>query len=317
MSLLLEALKKAEKAKEEAQRRARGESGDAEPAAAAQAAPGGAAQLALEGEPAPDEATRHVTTRAELPDISAPLDIEREDLGPKAQPREALRLESQKAPPRRPGVQPASQAAAPQDAERATARKVFEAKFREPNPKLPFYITLASLSVFAIGVVVYFWYQLRPPYPLVNSNPVRSTAEAQVAAAPLASAPPAASSAASASSAIPGLPSSPPAPPIQPATRAPSAPPVERPLLSPAPRLAAPSINSPAGTPVRPLPEVSVTRAPVQVHPKVDAGYAAYQAGDLAKARGEYEQALADEPGNRDALLGLAAVDTRSGRYEA
>jgi tetratricopeptide (TPR) repeat protein len=317
MSLLLEALKKAEKAKEEAQRRARGESGDAEPAAAAQAAPGGAAQLALEGEPAPDEATRHVTTRAELPDISAPLDIEREDLGPKAQPREALRLESQKAPPRRPSVQPASQAAAPQDAERATARKVFEAKFREPNPKLPFYITLASLSVFAIGVVVYFWYQLRPPYPLVNSNPVRSTAEAQVAAAPLASAPPAASSAASASSAIPGLPSSPPAPPIQPATRAPSAPPVERPLLSPAPRLAAPSINSPAGTPVRPLPEVSVTRAPVQVHPKVDAGYAAYQAGDLAKARGEYEQALADEPGNRDALLGLAAVDTRSGRYEA
>jgi len=53
------------------------------------------------------------------------------------------------------------------------------------------------------------------------------------------------------------------------------------------------------------------------VHPKVESGYAAYLAGDLAKARTEYEQALAEEPGNRDALLGLAAVDTRSGRYEA
>jgi tetratricopeptide (TPR) repeat protein len=321
MSLLLEALKKAEKAKEEAQRRARGESGEPEPAAAAQPAPGSAG-LALEGEPAPDEAAKHVMTRAELPDISAPLDIDREDLGPKAQPRarEELRLESQKAPPRRPGARPASQAAAPvqaaeREAERNAARKVFEAKFREPNPKLPFYISLASLGVFAIGVVVYFWYQLRPPYPLVNTNPVRPTAEAQVAAAPQA---PAASNAAAASSAIPGLPGSPPAPPVQPSARAPSAPPIERPLLSPAPRLAAPSVNTPAaGTPARPLPEVSVSRAPLQVHPRVESGYAAYQAGDLAKARGEYEQVLAEEPSNRDALLGMAAVDTRSGRYEA
>ena len=325
MSLLLEALKKAEKAKEEAQRRARGESGDPEPAAAAQPAPGSAAGLALEGEPAPGEAAKSVLTRAELPDISAPLDIEREDLGPKAQPRprEELRLESQKAPPRRSGAQPASQAAAPgqaaeREAERNAARKVFEAKFREPNPKLPFYITLASLGVFAIGVVVYFWYQLRPPYPLVNTNPVRPAAEAQVAAAPQAPTPFASSAGAAASSAIPGLPGSPPAPPVQPSARAPSAPAIERPLLSPAPRLAAPSVNAPAAaTPARPLPEVSVSRAPLQVHPRVESGYAAYQAGDLAKARGEYEQVLAEEPSNRDALLGMAAVDTRSGRYEA
>jgi tetratricopeptide (TPR) repeat protein len=328
MSLLLEALKKAEKAKEEAQRRARGESGDAAgpaapvtPAALDTQPPAASSRpamaLALEGEAAPEEETaKRVLTRSELPDISAPLEIASDEVSAKAPPRR---------PGPQPGAQPASQAAAaPQAAERATARKVFEVKFKEPNPRLPFYITLGALGVCAVGIVVYFWYQLRPPYPLVNTNPVRPAAEAQVAAAPPAPAPPAASSSsAAASSAIPGLPGNPPASlpssPVQsPAARPPSAPPAERPLLSPAPRLAAPSVNAAASAPApRPGPEVSVSRAAAQVHPKVEAGYAAYQTGDLAKARSEYEHALADEPANRDALLGLAAVDTRSGRYEA
>jgi tetratricopeptide (TPR) repeat protein len=60
-----------------------------------------------------------------------------------------------------------------------------------------------------------------------------------------------------------------------------------------------------------------VTRYVPEVNPRVEAGYAAYTTGDLAKARSEYEQALRDEPANRDALLGLAALDVRSGRYEA
>jgi tetratricopeptide (TPR) repeat protein len=342
MSLLLEALKKAEKAKDEAQRRARAESGEpGEPPPASQQPPQPASQqsageLALEGQAAPEDAAKHVMTRAELPDISGPLEIESDDLGAQAPPRtrEELRLETPKEAPRRaatffqagvqPGRQPPSQPAAPaaeRDAQRNSARKVFEAKFKEPNPKLPFYITLGALGVFAIGVVVYFWYQLRPPYPLVTANPVRTVSEAPVAAAPSPS--PAASGPASASSAIPGLPGSPPAsqpasPAQSPAARAPSAPSVERPLLSPAPRLAAPSVNAPpASAPARTGPEVSISRAAPQIHPKVEAGYAAYQASDLAKARSEYEQALAEEPGNRDALLGLAAVETRSGRYEA
>jgi len=342
MSLLLEALKKAEKAKEEAQRRARAESGQpadslppSQPAsrpAAMDARP--APELSLEGPAAPGEDVKRVMTRAELPDISTSLEIESDDLGAKApSPREELRLETSREPLRRgaatffqagvqPGRQPPTQPA-PQAAERATARKVFEAKFKEPNPKLPFYITMGALAAFAVGVLVYFWYQLRPPYPLVNTNPQRSSAEAR-AAVPQAPVPSVASSPpASASSTIPGLPGSPPASqpasPVQPpAGRAPSAPPVERPLLSPAPRLAAPSVNAPpASAPVRSGPEVSVNRAVPQVHPKVEAGYAAYQVADFAKARTEYEQVLAEEPGNRDALLGLAAVETRGGNYEA
>jgi tetratricopeptide (TPR) repeat protein len=322
MSLLLEALKKAEKAKEEAQRRARGESEDALPSAAPGPEPRAAvaprpAPLALEGEgaPAPQENAKRVLTRAELPDISAPLQIASDDIAAKApRPREELHLETPKEAPRR----AAGAQSAPQTADRATARKVFEAKFSEPNPKLPFYITLGVLGVFAIGIVIYFWYQLRPPYPLVNASPLRPSGEVQVAAqpAPLAPAP-----APAPSSAIPGLPAATaPAPAAPAAPKAPAA--LERPLLSPAPRLAAPSVNAPrpstAPAPAAlPGPEVTINRAAAQVHPKVESGYAAYQSGDLAKARADYEQALADDPGNRDALLGLAAVETRSGRYEA
>ena len=55
------------------------------------------------------------------------------------------------------------------------------------------------------------------------------------------------------------------------------------------------------------------TRKPAPaVDPNVDAGYQAYQAGDLATARTGYERALSTDPTNRDALLGLAAVETRA-----
>jgi cytochrome c-type biogenesis protein CcmH/NrfG len=36
----------------------------------------------------------------------------------------------------------------------------------------------------------------------------------------------------------------------------------------------------------------------------------------FATARTDYQQALRDDPGNRDALLGLAAIDVRTGRHE-
>src|SRR5437868_2720043 len=56
---------------------------------------------------------------------------------------------------------------------RASAKRVFEAKFREPNPRLPFYVTLGVLGVFALGTLLYFWMQLRPPAALVSLNPAR------------------------------------------------------------------------------------------------------------------------------------------------
>jgi tetratricopeptide (TPR) repeat protein len=128
--------------------------------------------------------------------------------------------------------------------------------------------------------------------------------------------------------AIPGLPQQASgaivAAPAQPASSAPT------PAAPPQERAAAPAIAStPRAKPALAQPEirreerersteVTVTRAPAaQISPRVSAGYAAYAAGDLNAAREEYQQALRDEPTNRDALLGLAAVELRSGRPEA
>src|SRR6185503_17469709 len=121
--------------------------------------------------------------------------------------------------------------------------------------------------------------------------------------------------------AIPGLPSSPgasptpavPRTPVQPAPATASS--AQREPVKPIASL--PALRSPA-TQVAPSPEVVTARAaPAQIHPKVDSAYAAYQAGDLEAARTDYQQALRDDPGNRDALLGLAAVDVRAGRFES
>lgn len=316
MSLLLEALKKAEKAKEEAQKRARAEGGDE----------------AATANPEPER--KPVVTRDKLPDIaSTPLEIVSDDLSPPPAPKPAPRSEpavevvdpapAPKAAPRPSAPKPAAKAAPADDpaASRASAKKVFEAKFREPNPRMPFYITMGVLGVFALGTVGYFWYQLRPPPALVNLNPQRQAENAAVADAASTPAAPTPATPAAASAAIPGLPSSnaKPAAPSVPAS-APAAPavrpaPIEAPVETPRPRQRVAEVQPAAVAPREPSP--SIARNPPQVNPKVDSGYSAYMAGDLATARAEYEQALRDEPSNRDALLGLAAIDLRTARYES
>jgi tetratricopeptide (TPR) repeat protein len=304
MSLLLEALKKAERAKEEAQRRARGEASPAESAAPAEGAP------------------RAFVTRDKLPDISPSLEIVSDDLAPPPEARAPLELAAESAPAKdgaRAGAA-STKAADAEAAGRASARKVFEAKFRESDPRMPFYITVGALGVFALGTVVYFWLQLRPAQPLVNLNP-QSPAQTSVAAA-AAVVPTQASGAPSvaAPAAMPGL------PPIaakSPSPNALAAAPA-RSSFEPAsetPRLRASQPNTRREEPrlasSPSVPVASIARAPAQVHPKVAAGYAAFIAGELANARGEYEQALREEPNNRDALLGLGAVEIRAGRYES
>ena len=319
MSLLLDALKKAEKAKEEAQRRAKDADAPASP---------------FDPEATVLDDGKHVTRRDELPDISAPLEILSEDLRSGAQAKAApleLALADEpspapepKTPPRRENRRPQAEAS---NAERVTAQRVFEAKVREPNPRMPFYITVGVLGAFALGTVAYFWAQLRPPPSLVNANPARPTDEKPVdtAAAPAAVPVPGLGQAPQGTAAIAGLPA---APAVQArATAATTAPAVPAssaaPLASAAPAPAAPAataIRKPRGKPAtaansdeKPL---TINRGGPQIHPQVSAGYAAYQSGDLTKARNAYLQALRDEPANRDALLGLAAVEMRAQRYD-
>lgn len=344
MSLLLEALKKAEKAKEDAQRRARDGSAGAEPEASVFDTE---ATVVADG--------RHITRRDELPDISAPLEILSDDLRPASQSASSAPLQlmvtDEPAPAaapspergtaqRRPAARAGSGAQATEAAnsERVAAQKVFEAKFREPNPRLPFFIAMGALGAFAAGTGIYFYIQLRPPPPLVNTSPVRSQAEKPVDVgaekrAPTASA---ATPAGAGPGAIPGLPGAPaPAPAAAPVAAPPAA------AAAPVAAAATPAATAPAAAPriaatasarkpegsgasvPRSSPiakdedrSVTVTRSGSQIHPQVSAGYAAYQAGDLAKARTDYQQVLREEPANRDALLGLAAVEMRSQRYD-
>jgi tetratricopeptide (TPR) repeat protein len=172
----------------------------------------------------------------------------------------------------------------------------------------------------------------------VNANPPRTTeqqpVESAASKAPAAAAP---ESPAAAAGAIPGLPGATPAPaaasPAAPAATpqaapspaAPAAAAVAKPAAAPAASVvsAAPAPAAAAAPRERSLPAprseerpVNVSRGVAQVHPQVTAGYAAYQAGDLERARADYQQVLREEPANRDALLGLAAVEMRAQRYD-
>ena len=150
MSLLLEALKKAELAKHGAGPGA--EHGAAHP----------------ESPPAPDSG-RPVMTRERLPDITQPLEILTDDL-PSA---------GQKAtPPREPaGVARTSETSAPISSvpesayapngaavagQRAQAQQLFEVKGMNYNPQRPFYVTLGALALAAMGYGGYLWWQLQP-----------------------------------------------------------------------------------------------------------------------------------------------------------
>ncbi len=317
MSLLLEALKKAEKAKEDAQRRALG------------AGPEAAAAPSPEPELRPHEPEPVVRTRDDLLEVRRPVEAAGPEAPPPAPAELSLEEEKPQPAPERPAASAAPRPQARSDVQtqagqRAAARNVFEAKFREPNPRLPFFITLGALGVFAIGTVVYFWMQLRPPAPLVILDPKPGGAAAQVAAVPSAAPSPAAPAPAPAAppTGIPGLPSASPAPaaPASPPRAAkPANQPIERAPETPRlqPQFRAPAPAARAAAPAASETGVIARRVAPQVHPKVGSAYAAYQAGDLATARADYRDALRDEPANRDALLGLAALDVRSGRLEA
>src|SRR5438094_112616 len=62
------------------------------------------------------------------------------------------------------------------------------------------------------------------------------------------------------------------------------------------------------------LAPIAINAPTLSIDPLVEQAYQAFQRNDLAAARDGYERALAREPTNRDALLGLAAIDVRSGQ---
>jgi tetratricopeptide (TPR) repeat protein len=73
----------------------------------------------------------------------------------------------------------------------------------------------------------------------------------------------------------------------------------------------------PPQSPARRESNIMITPARVQSDPMLDGAFEAFNAGNLAKARDNYQQVLRYSPNSRDALLGLAAVETQSRRDDA
>jgi Flp pilus assembly protein TadD len=332
VSLLLEALKKAELAKQNAS----GQQGEG----AAPPADPAAGPLSLEPMPG-GSAERPLITRDRLPDITQPLEILSEDLPSAGTRREPAPAAAAAAAP---GLAPMSGPTLPgtpprEDDDRAAARQMFEAKTPEYDPRRPFFIVVGLLGIAILGTVGYFLWEFFGPKPSFYRPPVAATPPAAPpAAAPAPPQPPASTPAPVAAAPAPSDP-----PP------APSAAPPSAPTAAPAGAAAVPAAPQPAPSgatrrpePTRPAAAASTMtaqraagepadgraaatpRSPIRVSPPgsprvdpvVESAWEALQAGDLPRAKEGYERALRANPRDRDALLGLAAIDARNQDFE-
>jgi len=332
MSLLLEALKKAEQAKQ-------GETTQQTGAGARGGSPAGGEGLALAPEDAPKPGshgmgTSQPITRDRLPDITQNLEILSDDLAPEnATPVRASARNTASAP--RPSATRIPETDTSQrDADREAARQLFEAHAVDYDPRRPFKLVLAGLAFAMVGIVIYFWWQIQPRTATFVAQPPPQPPSQQIAAAP----PPTPPVATPVESSPPEpQPESPPAsePPVPqssaaaaPVAAAPAAaaavaavPTPPQPMAAPRPtvRRSEPTLRTRAA-PEEQLPgargTMSISRSQSGVDAALKSGYAALQSGDLITARTEYERALRADPRNRDALLGMAAVDVRTGNYD-
>ena len=311
MSLLLEALKKAELAK----------------------------QVAKAEAPSPEpksEPIKSVMTREKLPDITQPLEILTDDLpssetnaAETAAARPEFSLQEEEA--FEPAAQPISSTNEfARTDERAQAQQLFQVKEVDYNPRRPFYLTLGALALVGLGYGGYVWWQMRPKYAIppveLQARPVATPAPPATASVPVATPsqpdaappPPAPQAAVPAPTrtAVPGI------PPIQP-VRPPRSrsQPVSGTLASGSSALRSESSSQSTGSASlrasEALAPIAINAPTLAVDPLVEQAYQAFQRNDLAAARDGYQRALAREPTNRDALLGLAAIDVRGGQLNS
>ncbi len=256
MSLLLDALRRAEQEK-----RARQETSGAAPAAAA-------------SEEAAPEA------RVEPPARAPRLELE-------------MVAEAPPAPAPAPAAAPAAPAAAPATPARAAAKAVFAAKQPAPEaPKSKRNLVIAAVAVVTLLVAGGGYYVWQEVNSLLPKSPMARAAPRPVVPAPPAGAPAKADDAAAEEKAGAEAPKA----------RPPAAEPITATLLREASAASAP-------------PPLRLTRSleSPKVLQEVASGYERLRRGDLAGARSAYLAAIAIEPANVDAELGLATVAARSG----
>jgi tetratricopeptide (TPR) repeat protein len=216
---------------------------------------------------------------------------------------------------------PRAEASGPQ-----VAQAVFKAKSPLPaarnGRRAALIAAVVAIVLVAAGAGAYLWYTLRALAPAAPA--IAAIRRPAPIAPPAATAPqPTPSSAAQAPNAA-AIAS--PAPASQEATPKPAA---ARPSAADdrasatAPAAADPAsppdlgalLREAQSTPKPPPVELARTEEPApRVPPDVQAGYGALVSGDLEAARRHYEAALAADPANLDAQLGLATAEARSGQ---
>lgn len=332
MSLLMDALKKAELAKRRGQ--VEGADGSAET--------GTQGGLALEPIPAAAEAdaqdmpsaAERAPSSASLPQLPSHLEEIDAQFLAEAQQAAAARLKPPPppAPPRLPlAEQPAVAIETPvrvsADTPPGTARPIkprhppgeqaaredisaaqnlFAAKqVDKPPARKTFALFIGILTVLSVsGIGGYFWWQLQPKSGLGagrTSPPTAVSAPATVVPAPTLAAAPVAPVATPPGAARPATPA--PEDTDDDSAAAPAKAPLQARRASPAPAAAAD-----ADGPIR------LTKAPLKVNPALLRGFDAFNRGDLATAQIEYERARKSDPRNTDALHGLAAIALRQGK---
>ena len=293
MSLLMDALRKADEAK-----RLAGESAVSEPNVST------TPELSLKPMTSPmPHSTKSSGSR--LPDLSLHLDSVDADLAAVSTEAPVRRRASASA------QHPASTAngAGLHEAdERTAARNVFTAKQpRRTHTGLWLFVGLGALAIFGIGG--YFWWQLRAVSGASLSRPAQALPA--VPAPPLA-APPQVTGTPASAEITAALPATPPAPrPLMTKAGTGSAEPA-RPFARtpPAQKPPAAAPQEGADNPVR------LSRSQPKSNQTIENAYDALQAGQLEDARRGYEQVLRNDPKNTDALLGVATIAARLGQSE-
>lgn len=345
MSLLLEALKKAELAKQ------------------------GAQSSRLE----PTIAQEPTITRASLPDISQPVDflstgldkdpatsnrpLSRSPSEMLASETGAAQLEESLDRPIAATVEPIRVEANAPDLgtapdvfqstpEQKAAKQMFEAKEVDYNPRRPFYITISVLVLCGAGYGGYVWWQMQPRsiYNAAAAKAQQSKVAERSASAPETNSAttPAPASAIQANDPPPpqnnAAVQSPQPQPVATAASAPRSsqtvttgqqplPPARSPegrapAAAPGPGAAATTGTPPVAAPRRQPPaspgegpSISIAQQAPVLDPMIEQAYASFQKGDFGNARELYQTALKKDASSRDALLGLAALDMRGREF--
>jgi tetratricopeptide (TPR) repeat protein len=276
MSLLMDALRKAEEAK-----RLTGENTTPDASPELTLAPMTPA-AARPASPLPDRAPHSDSLDAELSAAASDAPLKRRAPAAASSPSDTGQREA---------------------AERSAARNVFAAK---TPPRSRLWLVLSLLAIAALGIGAYFWWQLHSlssaaPHVQARVQAPAPAAPATASSAPLAPAPGQAQSA-------PPLPQtlSPPPAAARPAPAASA-------LFEARARVERPS---PAASQTAPGSPVRLSRSQARPDQTIERAYAAWQAGRFDEAQRDYEQVLRNDGNNTDALLGLAALAARQGQLE-